>query len=475
MTATRKTRIFSALTAGEISDFLSSDHKEKEHLDFVRVNIADINAETLASFDPNTSDSCGLVIDFLPKSRAQITGLNEALYFKSGQTVHLQNADSKPKENHIALLSEDFENLFGPNEKVYLGFGGLACSVLEDSNSAKSDCVSLTVTLPGYLNPDSYVHVPGTKRQKSPEELVPELPQGVSWESIRNSAAACVVPGYFGKEDIEKLAGKLKSTGNEGPWIFYKIDSEESLKNYRVHLDSFRGVLLSRRELALSIDPALLPIVTKKVLETCHDHAKVVWVASEIFGTMAVKPIPTRAEVSDLANVVIDGAHGVMPSQEIKRGESKDSALQLMHEVIMDMETNESIEPNWQIGSPKMREEMDAIAVGAHTAAKRVGAKAIVCITESGNTACKLASLGPTLPVVGVTFDKVVAKRLHLVRGVQGVYIKGNPKLDEVLAIVKNKIKERTYLEKGDKIVFVSVTLSSVSTKNSNLFTIQTI
>ncbi len=437
MTTSRKTRIFTSLTADQVAGFLAEKSEEKNLLDFVRVNIADISAETLASFDPKNAANCGLVLDILPKSRARITGLNEPVYFKSGEIVHLQNAESKPKENHLALLSEDFANLFAPNEKVYLGFGGLACKVMDDGSSDSADTVTLKVTLPGYLNPDSFVHVPGTRRQKSPDEIIPALPDGVSWETIRTTAVACIVPGYFGQQDIDKLAAKLKGPRNEGPWIFYKIDSEHSLKNYRVHLESLRGILLSRRELALSVEPALLPILTKKVLETCHDHAKVIWVASEIFGTMASKPIPTRAEVSDLANVVIDGAHGVMPSQEIKQGESKNSALRLMHEVIVDMEQDRSVEPNWQIRSPKMREEMDAIAVGAHTAANRVGAKAIVCITESGNTACKLASLGPNLPVVGVTFDKVVAKRLHLVRGVQGVYLEGNPKLDEVLTSVK--------------------------------------
>ena len=146
-----------------------------------------------------------------------------------------------------------------------------------------------------------------------------------------------------------------------------------------------------------------------------------------------------------------------------------------MHEVIVDMENDKTVEPNWQIRQPKIREEMDAIAVGALVAASRVGAKAIVCITESGNTACKLASLGPSLPVIGVTFDKLVAKRLRLVRGVQGVYLDCNPKLDEVLTLIKDKIKETTMLQKGDLIVFVSVTLSSVSSENSNLFTIQTV
>jgi pyruvate kinase len=116
---------------------------------------------------------------------------------------------------------------------------------------------------------------------------------------------------------------------------------------------------------------------------------------------------------------------------------------------------------------------MDAIAYNAYLTAERVHAKAIVCITKTGNTALRLASYRAPVPIVAVTFDERVARKLSLTRGVRPLVLKVDPKIDQVLPMVNNQLVQESWLRPGDKIVFVSITLSSVSAKASNLFTVQ--
>jgi pyruvate kinase len=116
---------------------------------------------------------------------------------------------------------------------------------------------------------------------------------------------------------------------------------------------------------------------------------------------------------------------------------------------------------------------MDAIAYNAYLTAERVRAKAIVCVTKEGNTALRLASYRAPVPVIAVTFSDRVARKLSLARGVQSLVLRTDPNIGQVLPIVNDQLVRQSWLKPGDKIIFVSITLSSVSAKGSNLFTVQ--
>ena len=116
---------------------------------------------------------------------------------------------------------------------------------------------------------------------------------------------------------------------------------------------------------------------------------------------------------------------------------------------------------------------MDAITFNAYKTAQGVGAKAIVCITKDGNTAIRLASFRVPVPVIAVTFSSETRDKLRVVRGVQTLYLDMEPNIDNVLPTVNDFLLKESWLKKGDNIIFVAVTLSSLSEEASNLFTIQ--
>ncbi|MCX6126658.1 MAG: pyruvate kinase [Proteobacteria bacterium] len=252
-----------------------------------------------------------------------------------------------------------------------------------------------------------------------------------------------------------------------------RVDSRTVYEKLDELIPLVEGLLISRRELALTSNPATIPMLTKEIIQKSNNYAKLVVTASEMLGSMRRGPTPTRAEVSDIANAISDGSDAIMLSEEVTHGRFGARALGVMHNIIKDTERQHFSELNWMKVSPAIETEMDAISFSAYKTAERVGAKAIVCVTKSGNTALRLASYQPPVPIIAVTFDPSVAKRLSLVRGVQALVLDGDPAIGQVLPHVNDKLTNHSWLNAGDKIVFVSVTLSPVSKLASNLFTVQ--
>ena len=222
----------------------------------------------------------------------------------------------------------------------------------------------------------------------------------------------------------------------------------------------------------MTVNPAIIPMITKEINQIADDHAKIVLTASEMLGSMRRGATPTRAEVSDIANAIHDGSDALVLSEEVAHGPFAVQALGVIDRIILDTEKPTSSELNWMKLSPTIESIMDAVAYHAYRTAERVGAKAIVCVTRGGNTALKLASFRAPVPVIAVTFDKRVAKKLSLARGVQPLVLHVDPNFGEVLTEVNDQLIRQSWLKSGDKIIFVSITISSVSAKGSNLCTV---
>ena len=189
---------------------------------------------------------------------------------------------------------------------------------------------------------------------------------------------------------------------------------------------------------------------------------------------MRVKPAPTRAEVSDIANAVIDGVDAVLLSDDIPHGVRMKQAMTVLKDVIDDTELQGiQVGDTWEKRSPPVHLELDAVAKAAYDTASRVGAKAIVCVTHQGNTALKLSSFRPDLPIIAVTFNESVSKKMSIVRGVEGYALDVEPNIDQILEVVNQRMVNDSWLQQGDCVLFVSVTLSPISQTGSNLFAVQ--
>ena len=369
----------------------------------------------------------------------------------------------------ITLKSATWDHLFKHDAKVFIGAGNVVLRTL----SCSQDQAELEVSQGGTIFPDMDVTIPDTRRD--PERAKIDVADLSSL--IQEGVDYLIVSGQWTLPYLLDFRRKLTAAhGDNTPWLLVKVDSGEVYEKLPELLPHLEGVVISRREMALTLNPVTVPMITKEIIQRCNDEAKIVLTASEMLASMRHNVTPTRAEVSDIANAVIDGTDAVLLSEEVANGRFGDKAVEVMARIIIDIESAATnIKPNWIKHTPTVANEMDAIAYHALRSAERVGAKAIVTITKNGNTPLKLASFRAPVPIIAVTFSAAVKRRLAIVRGVQTLLLDIDPNIDQVLPIVNDQLVRSSWLQAGDAVIFVAITLSPVGREASNLFTIQTL
>jgi pyruvate kinase len=406
---------------------------------------------------------CPIILDVLAKNSAAVVGLEAPKEVFFGQTL---TGSAPGQGGDIEIKTENLSTLFPTDVFAYLGNGAVILRVVP----AKSG-IQFEVVQGGLIYPDMSISIP--ESNLSPK--LSDIPNDEIDMIVKNDIDAIVVPGFSDPEDLKGLKQKLEKSKSP-PWLILKIASEAGYEKILDTLPLVRGVLVSRVELAMSMDPAQVPMATKDVIRTCNDYGKVVLVASEILGSMRHNATPTRAEISDIANAVLDGADAVVLSEDLPNGRYAERGLMLARKTILDTENSETrLEQSFEGRKPKINDVLATITYAAYRAAHRNSAKALVCISREGNTALLLSSFRTTIPIIAVTLSEDVVRRLGLVRGVAGMYLQDLPGIDEVLPLINERLTKGSWLKVGDKIVFVSVTISSIGETASNLFTVQTL
>jgi pyruvate kinase len=437
--------------------------------DAVRLVYVPGSDDTLVEFlqnlrkQENGAKAIPALLDIAPQPRGKIDNIKEVQDLAFGDTVTFSQNSDKGFKVEGAPCSE----LFAKGAAVYLGYGNVVLTTLK----VEKDTATCEVVQGGSIYPRMNIHVPQTRKSPSLDYL-----DNIKFSQLSKLGMDYVVlPGLAEPKEIKRIKEKIKKSCDEMPWVILKIDSKDIYENLENLLPLVDGVVISRRELALSMEPASIPMITKEITQLCNHGGKLVLIASEILGSMRHNPTPTRAEVSDIANSVMDGADAVVLSEDIGKGIYSKKALQVCQDAIDDIENNQDIASNWLREVASVNNEFDAVATQANLTANRLGVKAIVCLTKVGNTALKLSSFRQPKPIIAVTFSEGVSRRLSLVRGVSAVKLDVDPTLDEVLPAVNDLLKKRGGFKHGDKYVFVTVTISSLGREDSNLFTVQSI
>jgi pyruvate kinase len=405
-----------------------------------------------------------VMLDLASWTQAVVSNLAAPREVSFGERLTVSSAELP---STIRLKSAGWDRLFKADAKVFIGSGNVVLRTIRCSK----DQAELEVTQGGVIYPEMDVTIPDTRRDPERFKIdVAEL-KGL----IEEGVDYLIVSGQWTLPYLLDFRRKLAAQhGDNTPWLLVKVDSGEVYERLPELLAHLEGVVISRREMALTINPVTVPMITKEIIQRCNDHAKIVLTASEMLASMRHNVTPTRAEVSDVANAVIDGTDAVLLSEEVANGRFGTKAVEVMARIITDIEgANINVQPNWIKHTPTVANEMDAIAYHALRTAERIGARAIVTITKAGNTPLKLASFRAPVPIIAVTFSAAVKRRLAMVRGVQTLLLDIDPNIDQVLPIVNDQLVRDSWLKAGDAVIFVAITLSPVGKEASNLFTIQ--
>ncbi|MDO4979037.1 MAG: pyruvate kinase [Candidatus Saccharibacteria bacterium] len=231
-------------------------------------------------------------------------------------------------------------------------------------------------------------------------------------------------------EDIDKLRQILLSHGSTAQ-IIAKIETKKAIENDEVMeaiVEASDGIMVARGDMAVEAGNEVVPTVQRKLVALCRKHAKLCIVATQMMGSMVDNPEPSRAEVSDVANAVIQGADVVMLSDETANGKYPVEAVKQMKKVILysqnhsyAMPFKDFVKSIWGPNTPgnstpadPVHERYTAMSRSAARVAEQIGADAIICQTASGATAAAIAAERPNVPIISVTSNARVAGQLAL-------------------------------------------------------------
>ena len=221
-------------------------------------------------------------------------------------------------------------------------------------------------------------------------------------------------------EDIENVR-QILASHNSTAQVIAKIETKKAVSDEELEkiVLASDGIMIARGDMAYEVAPEVVPIVQRKTIALCRKHGKISIVATQTMGSMTDNPQPSRAEVSDVANAVIQGADVVMLSDESATGKYPYETVRTMRSVIRYTQEHAAVAPIDDIVERGENESLNAISLAAVELAEQIDVDAIVVETKSGQTAATVAANRPALPIVSVTSDKRVAQQLGLNYGTQ--------------------------------------------------------
>ena len=256
--------------------------------------------------------------------------------------------------------------------------------------------------------------------------------------------------------DLKKIIKKYNPKGKTEPKVIAKIELPEAIEKFEEILNVSDAIMVARGDLGVEIPAGEVPVVQKDLIKKCLEHAKPVIVATQMLESMIDNPRPTRAEVSDVANAVIDQADCVMLSGESAYGKFPLNAVAVMNQTIEATERSPYIGPRCLFMGEKDLHKTAAIAAAACELAKGVDGKYIISATDTGNTARLLAHQRPGSEIIMVTDNPKIYRQMALIWGVVPLLVERWHTVLELLDHSVTEAKKTNLLKKGDKVVVVA-------------------
>jgi pyruvate kinase len=330
--------------------------------------------------------------------------------------------------------------------------------VVEEINRDKGD-LHCRITVPGKLSNNKGVNFPGVylsikaMTDKDREDLMFGLDQGVDWVAlsfVRNP------------QDMIEIKELISSTGKQVP-VVAKIEKHEAIEQMEAVLALCDGVMVARGDLGVELPAEDVPVLQKRLIATANRLGIPIITATQMLDSMVSNPRPTRAEVSDVANAILDGTDAVMLSNETAVGSFPVEAVATMARIAERMEQEEVQHLNLRSSRDARRSIPNAISQAVGQIAEQLGAAAIMTLTQTGATARNVSKFRPQTPILAVTPHVNVARQLQMVWGVKPLLVLGLPSTGQTFQAAINVAQELKLLSEGDLVVMTAGTLQGIS------------
>jgi pyruvate kinase len=371
----------------------------------------------------------------------------DGLELKEGDVITLVNEKCIGTMEQIYMSYDYFARDVQVGERVLVDDGKLVFEVVETNGE---DRARLKTLFGGILQSNKGVNLPSTKislpslTEKDLIDLEYILTQPVNWIALSFVRH---------QRDLKDLRRRIEAK-NHPAKIIAKVEKPEAVERIDKIIKHSNGIMVARGDLGIEVPMERLPLIQKDIISKCIQRARPVIVATQMMDSMITNPSPTRAEITDVANAVLDGADAVMLSGETSVGKHPVKVVESMNKIIEEAETHHNFEGRQPVATPKTRTfHSDVICFNAGKTAMQIDAKAIIGMTSSGYTAFKVSSYRPKTDIYIFSDRMHMLATLNLVWGVRCYYYDRFTTTDETISDVTEILKREGRVKPGDVVI----------------------
>ncbi|PID89778.1 MAG: pyruvate kinase [Bacteroidia bacterium] len=420
-----------------------SHASHEEHLEIIK-KIREINTE----LNFNTA-----ILADLQGPKLRIGEVeNNAIELVEGQEIVITNEKCIGTKDKIYLSYPEFAEDVSVGENILIDDGKLKLQVLSTN---KKDSVKAKVVHGGILSSRKGVNLPNTRislPSLTAKDIIDAqfaLENGVDW------LALSFVRSVTDIVELKQIVKRAKKS----TFVLAKIEKPEALASLDEIIALSDGIMVARGDLGVEVDFFEVPLIQKMIVQKCIAAAKPVIIATQMMESMISNFLPTRAEATDVANAVVDGADALMLSGETSIGENPLEVIESMHKIIQWTEKkaykyNRGIAPQ-NIAKDKL---FDTICFSAARMAAQVKAKAIITFTFSGYTPFKISSFRPNAKIFVFTKNKKLVPKLSLIWGARTFDFDDHKSIEEAIEFSMKFLKEKGFVKTDDVVIHVGST-----------------
>ena len=430
-------------------------HMILEGVDVFRINFSHADYSTVKENIQNIrklSEELGTHVAILgdlqgPKLRVGM--MKEEVIVQPGDELLFCTGDEfEGNRERVYMNYDNFPRDVNPGERVLLDDGKLIFEVLETNNTNE---VKVMVIQGGPLRSKKGVNLPNTNislpalTAKDKEDAIFAIEQKVDWLALSFVRHA---------EDLKELQALIEAHSEYKIPIIAKIEKPEAVENIDRIIAYCDGLMVARGDLGVEVPAEEVPLIQKELVLTAKRARIPVIIATQMMETMITSLTPTRAEVNDVANSVMDGADAVMLSGETSVGNYPVAVIKTMTRILKSVENSELIRVPQEPPQIKTnRYVTKSICYHAAHMANEIEAQAICTLTNSGYTAFQISAWRPLAFILAFTSNKRILARLNLLWGVKAFYYDKYVSTDETVDDVNRIAFEKGYVHKGDYLI----------------------
>ncbi|VVC74882.1 Pyruvate kinase II [Aquicella siphonis] len=389
---------------------------------------------------------------------------NNKILLKEGQTFVLDTAldENSGDDQSVSLGYENLPRDVRKEDTLLLDDGRIVMKVLDVENTK----IFCQVIVGGELSNNKGINRLGGGLSAA---ALTDKDRADIKEAVRLGADYIAVSFPRHADDIKEARILLKAAGGN-PGIIAKIERAEAITNLDGIIEASDAVMIARGDLGVEIGDAELPAMQKKIIKIAKVFSKPVITATQMLETMTHNTIPTRAEVSDVANAVLDGTDAVMLSGETAVGLYPDKAVAAMDRICLSAEKHRSVKSMRNTRDQQLRYVDEAIAMATMYTANHLDIKAIIALTESGTTPLLMSRVNSNIPIYGLSRHDETLRRMTMFRGVYPVPFDATHIDRRILnQAAIEELQNRKILKSGDLVIITKGDLIGVHGRTNSL------